>query len=127
MNHDHEVGVIDRRDRREIAHQFVFALRNQRFIRGLGIRHHQQRVTIRRRLDDFLRADHAAGAGAVFDHEGLAETFLQNVPDLAGGDVGRSPGAKGNNHLHRPRGIVLCLRPGERCSEQSYSQSQRNS
>ena len=101
MNHDHEVGIVDRRDRRKIAHQFVFALRNQRFIRGLGVRHHQQRIAVGRRLGGFLRADHAAGTGAVLDHEGLTETFLQDVPDLASGDVCRPAGAKGNNHLYR--------------------------
>ena len=26
MHHDDEVGIIDRRDRRQIPHQFVFAL-----------------------------------------------------------------------------------------------------
>jgi hypothetical protein len=71
--HDHEVGIVDRRDRREIAHQFIFALRHQRFIRGLGVRHHQQRIAVGRRLGGFHRADHAAGAGAILDHEGLAK------------------------------------------------------
>ena len=107
MNHNDEVGIVDRRNRREIAHQFVFALWNQRFVRSLGVRHHQQRIAVGRRLGDFLRADDAAGSRAVFDHEGLAETLLQDVADLAGGNVGRPPGAEWNNHLHRPGGIVL--------------------
>ena len=125
MNHDDEIGIVDRRDRREIAHQFVFALRHQRFVRGLGVRHHQQRVAVGRRFGDFLRADHAAGSRAVFDHEGLAETLLQDAADLAGGNVGWPPGAEWNNHLHRSRRIVLRQRSSERCREQS-PQSQCN-
>ena len=48
VHDDDKVGVIDRRDRRQIAHQFIFARRHQRFVRGLGIRHHQQRIAVRR-------------------------------------------------------------------------------
>ena len=95
MHHDHEIGVIDRRDRREIAHQFVFALRHQRFIRGLGVRHHQQRIAVGRRFRGLERADHAARAGAVLDHEGLAKIFLQDAADLARGDVGGPPAPNG--------------------------------
>ena len=105
VHDDDEVGGIDRRDRREIAHQLVFALRrrHQRFIRRLGVRHHQERVAVGRRFDDFLRADHAAGAGAVLDHDRLAELLLQHVADQARRHVGGPSGAEGNDDPDRPR------------------------
>ena len=107
MHDDHKVGVIDRRNRCQIAHQFVFALRHQRFIRGLGIRHHQQRITVRRRFGGLQRADHAAGAGPVFDHEGLPETLLQDVADQPGRHIRRAAGAEGNDDLDRTCRIIL--------------------
>jgi hypothetical protein len=90
-----------------IAHQFIFALRHQRLVRGLGIRHHQQCIAVGRRFGGLDRADHAAGAGPVLDHEGLAETVLQDVADQAGRDIGRATGAKGNNDPDRPGRIIL--------------------
>ncbi len=125
MDHDHEVGVVDRRDRCEIAHQLVFALRHQRFIGGLGVRHHQQRVAVRRRFGGLDRADDAAGTGAILDHEGLAETLLQHAADLAGGDVGRATGAERDDHPDRAGGIVLrqtrCCQngPEQRCRQRN--------
>ena len=109
VHDDDEVGGIDRRDRREIAHQFVFALRrrHQRFVRRLRVRHHQERVAVGRRFDDLLRADHAAGAGAVLDHDRLAELLLQHVADQARRHVGRSSGAEGNDDPDRPRRVIL--------------------
>ena len=130
VDHDHEVGVVDRRDRREIAHQLVFALRHQRLIGGLGVRHHQQRVAVGRRLGGLDRADDAAGAGAVLDHEGLAKTLLQDAADLAGGDIGRAAGAERDDHPDRPGGIVLrqtWRRKNGLCREKRCRQRKRRS
>ncbi|MGY3408279.1 hypothetical protein ACVWZV_004392 [Bradyrhizobium sp. GM5.1] len=102
-------------DRREVAHQLVFALvrRQQRFVRGLRVGHHQQRVAIGGRLRRFDRADDAARAGAVLNHEGLAKTLLERIADLPGGDIGRPAGAEGHDDPDRMVGIVL--RQGRCC------------
>ena len=81
----------------------IVACRHQRFIGRLGVRHHQQRVAVGRRLRGLDGADHAAGAGAVLDHEGLAEVLLQDAADLARRDVGRAAGAERHDDLDRPR------------------------
>jgi len=99
MHDDHEIGIVDRRDRDEVAHQLILTLRHQRFVRGLRIGHHQERVAVGRRFGRLLRADHAARAGAVFHDEGLAEAFLQHIADQAGRDVGGPPGPKGTTIL----------------------------
>ena len=75
-------------------------------------------------------ADHAAGAGAVLDHEGLAETLLQDAADLARRDVGGAAGAEGNDDLDRPRRIILrgALRRNKgRSRKQRHRQRERNS
>jgi hypothetical protein len=100
--------IIDRRNRHQIAHQFILALRHQRFIGGLGVRHHQQRVAVGRRSGDLLRADHSAGAGPVLDHEGLLEILLHGIAEYAGRHVRRTPGPERNDDPDRPRRIVLC-------------------
>ena len=54
--------------------------------RGIG----EQRVAVGRRVDHDLRADRAAGAGAVLGHHRLAPHLLQLGRDHAADDVGRA-------------------------------------
>jgi hypothetical protein len=49
-------------------------------------------------------------AGAVLDHELLAEALRQPLPDHAGRCIGGAAGRKTENDAHRPRRIGL--RPG---------------
>jgi hypothetical protein len=63
------------------------------------------RVAIRDGTGDGGKADLAAGAGAVDDHEGLPEPGFDPAPKGAGGDIGATARAEGHQHgdrLFRP-------------------------
>jgi hypothetical protein len=77
---------------------------------GVRGHHEQQRVAVRRRAHDRVGGDVAAGAGAVLDHELLAEALRQPLPDHAGGCIGGTAGRKTENDAHGPRRIGW--RPG---------------
>ncbi len=120
MRDDHEIGLVDRRDGDEVAHQLVVARRDQRLVGGLGVGDDQQRVAVGRGLGRLRRADHGACAGAVLDDERLLQAFLQVLADQPRGDVGRPAGAERNDELDDPRRIILGNRSGrrERCRKQ---------
>ena len=107
VHHHQQVGVVDGRHRHEIAHELVGAVRQQRLVDGVRVRHHQQRVAVGRRLGDLARADQRAGAGPVLDDERLLERFLQVLADDAGVDVGGPAGAERHDDLDGPRWVVL--------------------
>src|SRR5829696_5448450 len=107
MDEEHEVGIVDRRHRHEIAHQLVGLLRDQRLVRGVGVRHHEQRVPVRRRLRGLVGADDGAGARPVLDHERPLERFAEILADEAGVDVGGSAGAERHDDLDIPARVVL--------------------
>ena len=58
-------------------------------------RRHQQRVAVGRGLGDRTRAGVAAGAGAVLDHDRLAERFRHLVADRARQHIGDPPAGNG--------------------------------
>src|SRR5438477_189209 len=68
-----------------------------------------------------ITPEHAAGAGALLDHERLAELFLQDVADQARRDVGGTARAERNDDPDRPRRIIL----GERSRAQGGRYRQR--
>jgi hypothetical protein len=104
---DHKVGDVDRRNRHQITHQLIFTLRHQRFVGGLVVRHHQQRVTVRCCLGGFLGTDHGAGAGTVLDHERLLEAFLQGVAEQPCRHIRRSSGPEWNDDPNGSCRVVL--------------------
>jgi hypothetical protein len=65
-------------------------------------------VAVRLGLGDRSCADRAACAGAVLDHDGLAEFSRKPIEHQSRHDIGGAAGAKGNGRLDKAR------RPGFR-------------
>src|SRR5262249_53119927 len=74
---------------------------------GVRARDQEERVAVRRRPDDRLGADGAAGSGAVVDHERLAEPLLPPLRQRPRKNVAGAAGGKRHDDTHRPRGIGL--------------------
>ena len=110
MHHQQQVRIVDRRHRHEVLHQRERLFRDQRFVDRVGVRHHQQRVAVRRRFRHEVGADDRAGAGAVLDDERLSQRLLQLLAEIARVDVGRAAGAERHDDAYRFRGISLRLR-----------------
>ena len=110
MDHHHQVRIIDRRDRDEVAHQLVRLVRDQRLVDGVRVRHHQQRVAVRRRLRDRIGADDRARAGAILDDECLLEMLGEMLRDLPRKMSAGPPGPNGTMILTGRDGIVLRIR-----------------
>ena len=108
MNDHDQVGVVQRRDRHEIAHQPEWLAGDQRFVGRVGVRHHQQRVAVGRRLRDRVGPDDRSGARPVLHHEGLLELLGEMLRDHARIHVGRAAGAERHDQAHLAGRIVLC-------------------
>ena len=66
-------------------------------------------MTVGRRLGDELRADRARGAGAVLDHDRLAQGLVQPLAQRARHYVGCAAGGEGHDEADRPVRIArLC-------------------
>jgi hypothetical protein len=76
-------GGGDHGDRREISLGIVGQLRVNARIDHVTGRHQQQRVAVGRRLRDDCRADCAASAAAIVDHDWLAHAFVELLPEHA--------------------------------------------
>jgi hypothetical protein len=107
IHDEHEIRIVDRRDRREIAHQRERLVRHQRLVDRVRVRHQQQRVAVGGALRNDLGADDRAAAGTVFDDERLAHGLLQALREEARVDVGRAAGRERHDDLDRPRRIVV--------------------
>ncbi len=105
VNHEKEVGIVDRRDRHEVPHQAVGLLREQRFVYRVRIRHHEERVSVGGGFRHHVGADDRTSARPVLDYEGLSESLLQTVADKACVDVGRPTGGIGHDDFHRFRRV----------------------
>ena len=88
-----------------------FAIKVRRHRKG-GLAAHHQRVAVGRRFRFVFGRDHAAGAGAVLDHDRLAENFRHFLRHDPRGDVGAAAGAEADQHLDRPVGIGRVLGVG---------------
>jgi hypothetical protein len=66
-----------------------------------------QHVAIGSRLGGFGRADGAARAALVFDHQGLAELLAHALGDQAGDDVGGAAGSERHDHAYGMAGILV--------------------
>ena len=69
-------------------------------------RHEQQRIAVGRRVDRRRGGDIAAGAGAVFHHELLAEMFRQPLAHDARHDIDRAACRKADQPVHRAVRII---------------------
>ena len=67
-------------------------------------------VAVGRRARDHLAGDIAAGAGAVLDHDRLAERLLEPLAEDARHHVARAAGREAEHERDRPRRIGLRLR-----------------
>ena len=81
----------------------VVGLLQQRGVDRLrGHRGGEPSVAVGRRLRDRVAADDAAPAGAILDHEGLAELSLQRVGERAAENVGGAGRRRGRDQPHQP-------------------------
>ncbi len=114
--HDQRNGG-DARHRRGVADEVEIQMLIKRGIDRVRRHGQQQRVAIRRRLDDQLGADVGAGARPIFNDERLTELFRQPLADQPPDDVGRTSGRHGHDHAHRPRRISLRPRDARQCGQ----------
>ncbi len=95
----------------------------RRWIAWAGQRAHQQRVAVRRRLGDQVRADIASGACAVVDHDLLAERARQALGQRTADDIGGTAGRVRHHEADRLVGIVVGRGQGR--GQQKAGASQR--
>jgi hypothetical protein len=93
-------------DRRAVVHEIERDVFVERGIDGVVRRDEADGVAIGRLREHVLHADIAAGAGAILDHERLAELLRQILPEEARDRVVRPTGRKRNNEVDRPRRII---------------------
>ncbi|MNN12870.1 hypothetical protein D3C81_1258790 [compost metagenome] len=86
-------------DRREVLARIVVDLLVERLVDGHRAAAHDQCVAIGRGLRGDFHADIAAGAGAVFHHDGLAELLAEPLGQGAREDVGGLSGREGHDQL----------------------------
>ena len=127
---ENRAGVAEDRDRREIADRMILEARIERDVRRQRARRigHHQRIAIRRRVNDLLDRDGAAGAGAVIDHDGLACGSGDAIEHHPGDDVGYAGCRKRNHHLDDLPGVVqrIGVANGDRQKEnRKYAQPER--
>ena len=121
MHDQHQVGIVDRRHRYEVAQQRIRLVRDQRLVDRLRIRHQQQRVAVRRALGHRVGAGDRAGARPVLDDERLAHRVLQPLREEARVDVGRAAGGERHDDLHGAGRIVL--RTTRRCGKRQQREA----
>ena len=80
IDHDEIGRVGDAADRRDVAHEIEFEVREERLVEHVRQHDHLQRVAVRRRGQRRLGGDVAGGARAVLDDELLAEPLRQPLP-----------------------------------------------
>ena len=106
MHHQHHGVAREQGNRRKILERVIAEHRTgvrRDDHRRFGRR--QQRVTVGIRLCDQRRADTAGRAGAVLDHERLAERRLQMRLQQPRHDIGAAAGGERHDDAHRPVGI----------------------
>jgi hypothetical protein len=80
---------------------------------GLILRH-GERVAVGLGIDDVARAQSAAGAWAVLDHDRLAERARQLIADEPRDNIAGAAGREIHDEMNRPAGICVrkCRRSG---------------
>ena len=116
--HQHDrIEALDRIERRG---------RRQRHVDGERLRAEVQRVAVGRSSRGGSRADIAAAAGTVLDHDLLAPHLRQLVGDEAAQNVDRARRRERDDHLHRPFGIFLRRRRAAEPKHKARSDSQHS-
>jgi len=70
-------------------------------------RHEEERVAVRARLGDGIRADDGKATRAVVDDHGLSEHGAQLLGKRSRNSVGAAPRAEGDDKPDRPVGVAL--------------------
>ena len=111
VDHEHEGHVANERDENEILSRIIGQLLVERRIHrhGPAGRHHDG-VAIGRALRDLDRGCHRAGAGAVLDHERLAEAVGELLADQSPEDVGAAAGGERHDEIDLMAGIIRSRR-----------------
>ncbi len=104
---EHEVDAVDRRHRRDVAHEVVAEVLHQRRVDGVRRRGEEQRVAVGRRPHHRFGAERAAGAGPVLDHDGLAQLPRQPLRGKPRDDVDLAAGRETDDQLDRASRIGL--------------------
>ena len=88
---------------------------------------HQQVVTIRRRLGDHFRSDHAAGPRPVIDDHPLIPRLCVMDGQGTCEDVGGTPGCNRHDNAYGPARITLgCDNSSQNQSAQGYTDTEKN-
>ena len=111
VHQHHQRQAADDGDVAKILARVVGLLQQGRIDRLRGHRGGEPGVAVGSRLRDGIGADDAAAAGAVLDHERLAELALQRVGEGTAQDVGSAGRRRGRDQPHQP-GRPLRLRAG---------------
>ena len=77
IDHQHQRRAEDQRHRLQVLERVVGQRLDQRRIGGKRARRGQQRLSVRRCLDDVARGQDATGAGAILDDDRFAELLLE--------------------------------------------------
>ena len=121
-HHQHQLGIHQRGDRHEVAHQLVGPIRIERLDGGLGRRDHQQGVAVGRGFRGLRGADDGAGAGAVLHHDRLTERLAQLLAERAGEHVGRP--ARAERHDHADGAVRIVLRGSRKREGRKHDERQ---
>ena len=117
MNDQQSFRLEHQRDRREVTHRVVRQAGKETDVhRVRPERAHHQRIAIGRRLGHHVRADVAAGAGAILDQHRLAPVLTHPRADQASVEIGNASGGERYDDPDGLRRIRLPVR--ERAGEQ---------
>ena len=97
--HDRRGG--HQRDRRNVGKGVVGQLGHQAGQDGQRIGHQRERMAVGLRLEHGFQADHAAGAGAVLHHAGLAHGLGELLAQVARHEVRGTAGGERRDDAHR--------------------------
>ena len=106
----HVRPAAEQREVGEVLQRIVGKARVDARVGDVRGRVREQRVAIGRRVYDHLRADRAAGTGAVFGDHRLAPDLLQLCRECAADDVGGASGRECDDQANGLRRVVLCER-----------------
>ena len=108
--HDEHVGQTSKRNHSgEILHRVVGHFRIERRDDGVRRRADQKQISVSvTGVRDHPNADHAAGAGTVFDDDRLTELAGERLKHRPRNNVSRTAGRERHNGVDRFAGPVLC-------------------
>ena len=110
MDHQHEPGSSELRDRGEAVHRVIRKLGVQRRVDRVLVVREIERVAVGRRSRGQLSGDDAGRARAVLHHHRLLERLAQADAEGAREQVGRAALRRGGVDPDRAAGIVLLRR-----------------